>query len=389
MAGLMSSVETSINANMTDIIHHANSVIVNDIHKLNDDLFDGYQWIAALDNLTCLACAELDNQIRNKISDFPDEPPLHKNCRCIIVPVLQGMKDDPSQTNLNYKDWFDEQDRNTQIDIVGPARFREYQNGKEITSFAKDGQIITLEELGIDRTTRLKVFEEIYKDSAVPLPLTEEQINKLYNDKLTDKELQEAFQKRYTHIEVDLVGKMPRKEMQILFREYDNLLQKYPVGNKLMSIDVEYGMGSKLGKYIPNKSAIVFNRNFVNDNVSAIIKELFDIKHISTKDTAHVYIHEFAHAIDRVKKGDKIGRQLLLEKAHSQYLNKPIEKAWKYFAEQVSDYAMTIPPKTTIPMLGGEFFAEAFTAYFKNKSKLRNEDLRWIIDFFDLVYNNK
>jgi len=119
--------------------------------------------------VTCLACAELDNKIFDLLPDPdrigegtmpPKEPPLHHNCRCVIVPVLQGMRDDPSQTNINYKDWFNEQDEATKLDILGPARYKEYLNGKEVTAFAKNGEITTLEKMGIDRITRKDLITE-------------------------------------------------------------------------------------------------------------------------------------------------------------------------------------------------------------------------------------
>jgi len=31
---------------------------------------------------------------------------------------------------------------------------------------------------------------------------------------------------------------MPKEQMQILFKEYDSFLQQYPVGSKLMKIDI-------------------------------------------------------------------------------------------------------------------------------------------------------
>jgi len=412
MGGLMSGVNKSIDTNITDIINHANSITVNDIYEINhsaiigedEDNPGGYQWIAALDSLTCMACSALDNKIFDLLPGMniekkgqtmpPHEPPLHPHCRCIITVVLPGMRNDPTQTKLNYKDWFNEQERNTQIDIIGPARYREFQNGKEVTTFAKDGRIMTLEELGIDRKkriTRQLVFEEIYKDSAIPHKLTDNEILNYYNDKMTDEELQEAFKKRYTHIEVDIVGKMPREQMQILFREYDSLLQKYPVGNKLMSIEVGFLRKGTYGSYISSRSSITFDRDFVNGNVKEIIDKMYKNGHISTNDKKHVYIHEFAHAIDRAMgKNDKIGRQLLLKEAHTNNLREKLEDAWIDFAKSISGYASKIPQvknketgkyeKIKSSMYGGEFFAEAFIAW-KNK-KLLYSEWKWLIEFF-------
>jgi len=115
------------------------------------------------------ACAALDNKIFDRLpgmegggTEPPGEPPLHHNCRCIIVPVLEGMRDDPSQTQVNYQDWFDRQDNATKLDILGPSRYREYLDRESIAhfSFIKDGRIKTLKELKIDRLTRIELIKK-------------------------------------------------------------------------------------------------------------------------------------------------------------------------------------------------------------------------------------
>lgn len=293
------------------------------------------------------------------------------------------MRDDPTQTALNYKDWFNEQDRNTQIDIIGPARYREFQNGKEITTFAKDGRIMTLEELGIDRKkriTRQLVFEEIYKDSAIPHKLTEKQIYNYYSDKMTDEELQKAFLNRYTHIEIDIVGKMPKEQMQILFREYDSLLQKYPVGSRLMSIKVDNLPKGMLGQYDPRTNTISFDKGFVNDNVSKLLERLFKIGHHSTDKENHTYIHEYAHAMDfAMNKNGKSGRHSLIELAKLQNTG----KSWRKYAKIISEYATKIYAKNR-DYDAAELFSEAFTA-FRNEMMPDNKEIEWIIDFLNEI----
>jgi hypothetical protein len=67
-----------------------------------------------------------------------------------MVPVLEGMRDDPSQTQLNYTDWFDRQKDDVKLDILGPSRYAEYKNGKAVTAFVKDDKVLTLEALKIE-----------------------------------------------------------------------------------------------------------------------------------------------------------------------------------------------------------------------------------------------
>lgn len=198
----MSGVESSVNTNINDIINHANSTIVDDIYKLNKDFYDGYQWIAALDSATCLACANIDNKIFDLLPDMegegtkpPDEPPLHKNCRCIIVPVLEGMRDDPSQAQASYEDWFNRQDEATKLDILGPARYKEYANGKAVTAFAKDGRIATLDELRVDRITRAELIRgNIFKGETISELIKVKGDLPSYFDKVSEDDWQKIIQ---------------------------------------------------------------------------------------------------------------------------------------------------------------------------------------------------
>jgi hypothetical protein len=43
-------------------------------------------WIAVLDPVTCPICRPLANQVRPTRAGFGIEPPVHPNCRCVILP---------------------------------------------------------------------------------------------------------------------------------------------------------------------------------------------------------------------------------------------------------------------------------------------------------------
>ncbi len=61
-----------------------------EVYRENEDIFSGYKWLATLDSRVCPECAKLDGEIREKLDDFTT-PPLHYNCRCTIVPIVEGM----------------------------------------------------------------------------------------------------------------------------------------------------------------------------------------------------------------------------------------------------------------------------------------------------------
>ena len=312
----------------------------------------------------------------NEIIDGPaPEQPLHKNCRCIMVPILIG-DIVSAQSGPNYHDWFERQNRATKIDLLGPARYKEYLDGAVIKQFIKDNRIMTLKELKIDRISRQQLFDEIYKNAGIPEKYNRRDINKLYNDKLTSEELVDIFKKRYSYFELDIVDKMPKEKIQLLLREYDLLLQQYPVGGRLVEIKVDATMDA-LGKYIPKNSAIYFQKTFVHDDIAKIINTLHTQKYASSNNKNHVYIHEFAHVIDHAKnKNGKIGRQLLLAETKKRGLE------WIKIARKISSYAGIIPKGTLPNMYGGEYFSEAFTAWRNGTIDKNDEELAWIIDFF-------
>lgn len=306
MAGLMDGVRNSIKTNVTDIINHANNVVLTDIYKLNEELYDGYQWIAALDSTTCLACAELDNQIRDRIEDFPTEPPLHHNCRCIIVPVLKGMRDDPSQTKFNYEDWFNEQDEATKIDILGPSRYKEYLNGKKVTSFVKDGRVMSLRELAIDRITRRKLFAEIYTQSEKGAEQYSKTSGEIFNYDLSpndDKKDREIFSNTMKDMGVYADFDESKKEtIDYIPNMFDNIKNDFPrINEALKTIGYSDYLPDNKGAYFNPKSLeVVYNKNiFLSEkNIEEYLKKYPG--YFASTDKRSIINHELGHAIEKL-----------------------------------------------------------------------------------------
>lgn len=69
----------------------------------------------------CLACLMLEGTIYDKEEDFADHP----NGRCTIVPV----EDPNAESTHPGRDWFLEQDEETQRKIMGKGRWEAWQNG--------------------------------------------------------------------------------------------------------------------------------------------------------------------------------------------------------------------------------------------------------------------
>lgn len=126
--------------------------------KANDDVLQGWQFMAAIDDRTCPVCMEIDR--REKVYKFGTGPdiPVHPNCRCVAVPVLKSWEDmgiddedlpeglkvlldgDPAElrgSNSTFGDFFCQFSQRAQMDILGSVgAFKAYRAGKlKIESF--------------------------------------------------------------------------------------------------------------------------------------------------------------------------------------------------------------------------------------------------------------
>ena len=190
MPGLMSRIETTFEMGINDMINHADAVVHTDIYALNQDFYEGYQWVAALDDWTCLICANLDNEVfdllpnmEGKGSKAPEQP-IHPNCRCFMVPILEGDTEAAKESRGGYDEWFKRQSEADQLDILGPSRFKKYKDGKELQAFVRGNEIMSLDDLEVSRTTRKILFEnrEVKYTKEELVAFMEKSNDKLYNE---------------------------------------------------------------------------------------------------------------------------------------------------------------------------------------------------------------
>lgn len=73
-------------------IQDFNSRVNQEVYGAHEDLFDGWEWVAVLDSRACPQCAGMEiNDVGLGPGIYPkdqkpEEPPLHPNCRCALVP---------------------------------------------------------------------------------------------------------------------------------------------------------------------------------------------------------------------------------------------------------------------------------------------------------------
>ncbi|MFX6548085.1 minor capsid protein [Acinetobacter baumannii] len=170
--GLLTSTKSDIDRTVRTIRSHvANQTYLDTFKQLG---FEYVKLVATLDGRTSKLCASLDGAVWEINDPAKRVPPLHPNCRSILVPVekdgrLVGErpfvmderpvkdipKDERSQligqldANTTFKEFFSKTDEFFQKEWLGPKRFKLYKEGKFDFDkfFDPEGRLYTLDEL--------------------------------------------------------------------------------------------------------------------------------------------------------------------------------------------------------------------------------------------------
>lgn len=144
-------------------INHISSEARSAVHRANDDILKGEEYVAVLDGRTTIGCAALDGKILG--FDEPPQTPRHWNCRSLRVPVLQdrfqegGLEgqraavgsDGPKQVSAKrtYGGWLKDQSPEFQIQVLGKERAALFRAGKlNLDQFVdSNGNPISLKQL--------------------------------------------------------------------------------------------------------------------------------------------------------------------------------------------------------------------------------------------------
>lgn len=146
-------------------------------YEANPRIVAGVQYTATLDSLTCLKCAPLDGKVWDVDSEDIIRPPVHIQCRCSLVPVvdwdalgldppedgerfardqkarLEGKGRAAQRTQVpastNYEEWLRSQDPEVVRDILGPGRAKLFLDGDTDLGnmIGRDRRILTLDEM--------------------------------------------------------------------------------------------------------------------------------------------------------------------------------------------------------------------------------------------------
>lgn len=172
--GLLKSSKSDIDRTVRTVRSHvANQAYLNSFNQIG---FEYVRLVATLDGRTSKLCASLDGAVWEINDPAKRVPPLHPNCRSILVPVekdgrLVGerpfvmderrVKDIPKDerdqligqldANTTFREFFKKTDAFFQKEWLGPKRYKFYKEGKFDFDkfFDPEGRLYTLSQLEI------------------------------------------------------------------------------------------------------------------------------------------------------------------------------------------------------------------------------------------------
>ncbi|OCY54122.1 minor capsid protein [Acinetobacter pittii] len=172
--GLLTSSKSDIDRTVRTVRSHvANQAYLNSFNQIG---FEYVKLVATLDGRTSKLCASLDGSVWEINDPAKRVPPLHPNCRSILVPVekdgrLVGErpfvmderqvkdipKDERSQligqldANISFKEFFKKTDDFFQKEWLGPKRYKLFKEGKFDFEkfFDPEGRLYSLDELRV------------------------------------------------------------------------------------------------------------------------------------------------------------------------------------------------------------------------------------------------
>lgn len=147
----------------------ANSTVSNaaraETYKANASVIKMLKWVSVLDTRTTPVCQSLDGKTW-KLDEPHPEPPLHPNCRSIIIPITKSFDElgiklpEPKKgtrasmngqvpADTTYGDWLQSQPASVQDEVLGIRRAKLFRSGKLKFEdmFRTDGTYRSLKEL--------------------------------------------------------------------------------------------------------------------------------------------------------------------------------------------------------------------------------------------------
>ncbi len=155
--------------------NHTSSISRKSVYDANDDILDGYQWLATLDNRTTLICGSRDGEKYPDETGFSPYPPAHWGCRSTTIPSIKPEYDvgkdldgtrpavgadgvESVSSRSTYSGWLKKQPKDFVDEALGTERSKLFRSGKlKLTKFVDPtGKAYTLRQL--EKTNKLTVY---------------------------------------------------------------------------------------------------------------------------------------------------------------------------------------------------------------------------------------
>jgi len=150
------------------VTNNISAIARDEVMRANEDVLEGYEWVAALDNRTTLVCASRDGKVYSFNDPDAPRPPAHFNCRSTIVPKVKpefdlGADVETTRTargadgaeridsDTNYEAWLRRQPASFQDEVLGRERGKLFRGKKlKLERFVDDnGKPIPLDQLRV------------------------------------------------------------------------------------------------------------------------------------------------------------------------------------------------------------------------------------------------
>jgi SPP1 gp7 family putative phage head morphogenesis protein len=319
------------------------TVARNQVMQENEDVLDGYEWVAALDNRTTILCGSLDGQVFSFSDPDAPKPPAHFNCRSTIVPKvkpeftlgadIEGERpaigaDGKEQTGAgtNYETWLRRQPAAFQDEVLGKDRGKLFR-GKKLSLdrfIDAKGNPIPLDQLkALDESFNIKAKARPPKE--VPKVLKEKITRFSLKDKVVTRESTVGdFEKTIERLSNDrtksVIYKTKRPSIVEknggVYYPLQELLESSPLRKDGSTLIHEYGhhidhmIGDSVGKKFTGISASSdsFVNAFLNDRKKLGLHtrktrfpKLDELAGLLANSEVKVYSNNFKETIRKVK----------------------------------------------------------------------------------------
>lgn len=151
--GTIQRLRNSVMANTRTALQSFAIETNNEIFRQNEDVINGYEWLATLDRRSCLVCGSYDGKKFKSLDAIKTMPPIHLRCRCMIIPAIE-VKDDTRasesgqvDSKIKYEDWLKAQSEDVQIKVLGKKKYELFKSGEGVGDFVGNGKVLNLNTL--------------------------------------------------------------------------------------------------------------------------------------------------------------------------------------------------------------------------------------------------